>query len=243
MLIQEFAQSNMRVYILLILFSVFLVLLGKHWKKKELLHDTLRRIDILLLAFLGIMTAELILYAKSGMHGRYLVPFTVGICLLNAVLISEGVKKRLYRCIWLCCMFLVVALLYRGVWMNGVLFTQQGDRLEAGFQLIEEEFTSDQRIVTCMDLGGEYDYSFSHYAKIQMGMKNVYTWNEENGFSSLYLENEKEIDSLTEADCLILPQNKGLSDFGLTEEEFVFLGNNGYGDIYKNATEFQQSRR
>lgn len=191
------------------------------------------------LAFFGIMVAELILYAKSGMRGRYLVPFTVGIGLLNALLFSKGMKKRSYRCIWICCTSLIVVYLYRGVWMNGILFTQQGDKLEAGFQLIGEEFAEDQIIVTCMDMGGEYDYSFTHYAKIQMGMKNVYTWNKENGFSSLYLENEKEIGSLIEADCLILPGDKGLHDFELTKEDFLFLDNNGYGDIYVNVAERQ----
>ena len=134
MLIQEFAQSNMRVYILLILLSAFLVLLSRQWKRKGFLSDSLRRICLLLLAFLGIIIAELILYAKSGMYGRYLVPFTVGICLLNAVLISEWVKKRLYHCIWLCCMFLVVALLYRSVWMNGgVVYTAGEPNLRLDF--------------------------------------------------------------------------------------------------------------
>ena len=243
MLSRELAQDNMKIYALFILLSVFLILLDRPWKRKALLNGSLRRAGILLLAFFGIMAAELVLYAKSGMYGRYLVPFTAGVCLMNAVLFSEGVKKMAYRCIWLCGTFLIVVSLYRNAWMGGIQFEQQGDKLDAGFQLIEEEFSADQRIVTCMDMGGEYDYSFSHYAKIQMGMKNVYTWNEENGFSSLYLENEKEIDSLTEADCLILPENKGLSDFGLKEEAFLFLGNNGYGDIYKNTTGYQQSRR
>lgn len=235
MLIKILTQENIRIYIFWTLLSIFLVLLGRQWRRKDLLVSSLERRWLLLLAFLGIMVAELILYAKSGMYGRYFIPFTVGICLLNAILFSAGVKNRVYRYIWICSALVIVIYLYRSVWMHGILFAQQGDKLESGFQMIEEEFTAEQRIVTCMDMGGEFDYSFTQYAKIQMGMKNVYTWNEEKGFFSLYLENEKEIGSVTEADCLILPEDRGLQDFGLTEEEFFFLGNNGYGDIYENS--------
>lgn len=227
------SESNMRVYILLCAGALVLGLISLVQKGQKGIKNFLRKNGILLLSFLGISAAELILYARSGMFGRYFVPYTAGVCFFSTVLISEKVEKRIYKQIYAVIALALTAVSYYTVWNGGIVFTQQGKALEEGFKVIEDTFQLEDMVVTCMDGGGELDYSFTQYLKIELGMKNVYTWNEENGFSALYLENEKEIEGLSDADCLILPGDKGLKDFGLSDEEFLFMENNIYGDIYQ----------
>ena len=235
MLIRLLQKNNMRIYILFLLLTIFIFLISFPWRKGNLLIGLAKRKGVLLFAFLGIIATQMVLYAKSGMFGRYFVPFSAGIWFLCAALVDKAWKK-FANYVWMGTLLLITVYLYQGVWNGGVLYTNQGEALSESFHTIESEFSPDQIIVTCMDAGGEFDYSFTQYAKIQMGMKNVYAWNGENGFFSLYQDNEKEIDTLKEANCLILPQDKGLKDFGLQEKEFQFLCNNGYGDVYKNIS-------
>ena len=166
------------------------------------------------------------------MFGRYFVPFTVGISFLIAI-VSILLKKKVYKYFFAMILLLMNVYLYYNAWNTGVYFSTQGKELTEGFEIIESEFEPKQKIVTCMDWGGEYDYSFTHYARIQMKMENIYTWNEKMGFYSLYEENEENISSLSEADCLILPQKMTLKEMGLSEKEYEFLLYNGYGNIYK----------
>lgn len=66
-------------------------------------------------------------------------------------------------------------------------------------------------------------------------MKNVYTWNESVGFSSLYQENEKDIDELSEADCLIIPEDKSITDFIVNGNGYECLFDLGYGKVYEKV--------
>ena len=129
----------------------------------------------------------------------------------------------------------MIIYLYYGVWNSGTAFAEQGRNLTEGFSKIEMSIEPDQLIVSCMDMGGEWDYSFTHYAKIQMGMKNVYSWNEGSGFFSLYQENEKSISNMLEADCLIISENKNIGDFVENIDSYVLLFDMGYGKIYEKA--------
>lgn len=232
MLGRMLTKKSMLNYVFLFIVSCFLATVLAKGKKKEDISIFLKRSSILIFSLLLIVAVEMVLYAKSGMFGRYFVPFTVGISFLIAI-VSILLKKKVYKYFFAMILLLMNVYLYYNAWNTGVYFSTQGKELAEGFEIIESEFEPKQKIVTCMDWGGEYDYSFTHYARIQMKMENIYTWNEKMGFYSLYEENEENISSLSEADCLILPQEMTLEKMGLPEKEYEFLLYNGYGNVYK----------
>lgn len=228
-------RENMRPYLFLQLLSLFGIVFILVNKTKEEIIESVKKNGILIASLIIIYAVEAVLYAKSGMWGRYFVPFTAGIAFFNIAFISSVFKRRWYKYFFGGIVFCMIIYLYHEVWNNGIIFAEQGRNLAEGFQVIEKSFEPDQMIVSCMDLGGEWDYSFTHYAKIQMGMKNVYTWNESVGFSSLYQENEKDIDELSEADCLIIPEDKSITDFIVNGNGYECLFDLGYGKVYEKV--------
>ncbi len=229
-------RKNMQIYFILLGVCIVGAVISFIYRKKADWKGYLKKNGILLLSFLTIIGVEVVLYAKSGLYGRYFVPFTVGFSFLFIALITKGFVKYIKK-IFTIITILIVAYLYTGIWSNAEYFNEQGEMLAEGFQIIESTFAPEQEIVTCMDMGGELDYSITQYLRIELGMKNVCTWNMENGFFSQYGENEKEINDFMQADCLIIPKDKVVEEFGLKEEDFKFLQHNEYGNIYQKVEE------
>lgn len=227
--------DNMKPYLLLqiITFLGLIIILLK--KKKDEILESVKKSGILIVSLVAIGAVELVLYTKSGMWGRYFVPFTLGVSFLNIAFLSTGFKNKWFKSFFYSVALCMIIYLYYGVWNSGTAFAEQGRNLAEGFSKIEMSIEPDQLIVSCMDMGGELDYSFAHYAKIQMGMKNVYSWNEGSGFFSLYQENEKSISNMLEADCLIIPENKSIGDFVENIDSYVLLFDIGYGKIYEKV--------
>ena len=225
--------KNMQIYLILLFFCIAGAVGSSIYRKIDW-QEYLKKNGILLLSFLTITGVEIVLYAKSGMYGRYFVPFTVGFSFLFIAFITKGFVKYVKN-IFIVLMFLAVAYLYTGIWSNAEYFNEQGEQLAEGLEIIESTFDPEQEIITCMDMGGELDYSITQYLRIELGMKNICTWNTEKGFYSPYGENEKVINSFMQADCLIVSKDKNIKEFGLNEDNFKFLQHNEYGNIYQKV--------
>ena len=227
--------DNMKPYLLLQIISLGGMVIALLKKTKDEIIESVKKNGILIVSLVAIEAVELVLYTKSGMWGRYLVPFTLGIAFFNIAFLAAGFKNKWFKSFFYTVTLCMIIYLYYGVWNSGIAFAEQGRNLAEGFSKIEMSIEPDQLIVSCMDMGGEWDYSFAHYAKIEMGMKNVYSWNEGSGFFSFYLENERSISDMLEADCLIIPENRSIGDFVENVDGYVLLFDIGYGKIYEKV--------
>lgn len=188
---------------------------------------------LLVLSFLFIMAIESFLYAKSGMYGRYLVPFTVGFCLLNITYLPGLFNSKKASVAYGIVLFLTVMRSYTSVWSSAEEFTRQGQMIGEGFETIKDGLQREDIIVTCLDRGGELDYSFAHYAKIVLNMENVYCLDQEDNFLSLYRENPAELKQLEDAGCVVVANGTDLQELGLNEDNYSWMASLYYGDIWK----------
>lgn len=234
--------DSMKIYeilqslIVVLFLASFVYSAVRKGKKKTEKRAVTKRIGGLLigLSMFSIMCSQLILYTKSGMSARYLVPFCVGFSFLNLCVLLPGMKNK-------CCYRITMALtcafcifLYGMTWQDGRFFAVRGRRLNDSFEKIEENLEKDDKILICV--GGEADSSFALYISMNMGMENICSWTEERGFYPLLGQGEA-VQSFEEADCLIFPEGMTLKDYGIDEKEYDYAGEMGYGPMYMRTTE------
>lgn len=117
--------------------------------------------------------AELVIYAKSGMESRYLLPWGVSIFYIIFILGYQFWMKipRVKISIGgLCILFLL--LLGKEVIPEGIKFAEKGKNLQACVEFIIDN-TSDTDKVVAISRDGEIDYAFGVLMKEQYRYENI----------------------------------------------------------------------
>ena len=238
MLREMLKWDSMKIYEILQILAIVLVIIAtitnlQNTKKEK---NIVKKLGLVLLALsmISIILGQLILYAKSGMSTRYLIPFTVGFCLLNFYLLPSEMKNVYCQRILLGFGCFVALFLYYGVWKDGMEYAEQGRLLNESFEAIEKSLNEDEAVIVCLG-SEELNNSFALYLNINLGMEQVCSWDEEQGFISL-LDNNMVVQDFEDAACLVFSEDEKLSDYGVSEDEYSYAGNMGYGCMYlKNS--------
>lgn len=226
-------STAMKTYVFVFCISIIMIICIKLFYKKHFRSKVHQKDIILAIPFVFMLLLELILYAKSGLHGRYFIPFTFMFWVLHIISLPrywEG--KRVPSGFFLLVLAVILLKWYSGAWKGAEDFAEQGKILNKGFRVIENTLEADDKIVTCIDGGGELDYSFTVYAKIELGMQEVYCKNTEGDIVSLQGENPNEIIILSDADCIVIPNEADLKSMEIEGEDYRYLADLGYGMVF-----------
>lgn len=228
LIVDILCSRGMRVFVIILIVSLFLYIIGN---KKKLPKGKKRAIYIIAFSFLFIIGIELVLYAKSGMRGRYFVPFVIGVYFISITLISSIISSKKIRCVHTAIIMLCLVYALKVVWINACSFTEQGKVLNNGLSELDEYVDKESVVLTCIDRS-EYDYSISIYGKIELGLKNIYALNVDNQICSLYKENEQIINDVTDADYLILSHDTDMVEH-IDLTKYTICIDLGYGYVYQ----------
>ncbi|HJA93706.1 MAG TPA: hypothetical protein H9717_11445 [Candidatus Eisenbergiella merdipullorum] len=227
--------DSLRVYEGIFGVSVILLLISLicGWRGKQQIEKTsfVKKIGKLLLGLtmLSIVMGQLVLYARSGMSVRYLIPASVGFIFFVFHVMLTEMSNKYCRGVLMGVGYLTLIFLYLGVWQDGRDYALQGRLLNNCFATVEKDLEREDNIIICIN--DETNNSFALYVDINLGMKHVYSWNEEMGFYSLS-NIDGELGSFEEAKCIILPDNMQLSDYEIEENDYSCTGSMGYGLMY-----------
>lgn len=157
--------------------------------------------------------AELVIYAKSGMESRYLLPWAVSILYVVFILGYRfwTENSRMKITMGGLCVFFIV-LLGKEVIPEGIKFTEKGRNLQACVEYIIDN-TSETDKVVAISRDGEIDYSFGVLMKDQYQYKN---FDEIEAY-------ETDLSRLQEADILF--GKTGQIHYRLSEEAGLPLDN------------------
>lgn len=226
--------DSLKVYEGILGVSVILLLISLigGWRKKQQIEKifSVKKMGKLLmgLTMLSIIAGQMVLYAKSGMSVRYLIPASVGFSFLVFYIMFSEMTNKYCRGVLMAVGYLSLVFLYLTAWQDGKDFSVQGRQLHDCFATVEKELEKDDSIIICID--EETENSFALYADINLGMKYVYSW-EEKGFYSLSGV-DRELGSFEEAECIILSNDLQLNDYGIEENDYDCTGSMGYGLMY-----------
>lgn len=157
--------------------------------------------------------AELVIYAKSGMEDRYLLPWAVSILYMIFILgyrFWEEIPRIKVTIGGLAVLFIMIA--GKDIVYEGVKFTQKGKDLHACVEYIMDHSINTDKIVA-ISRDGEIDYSFGVLMKYQ------YQYMDFNDIE-IYEEN---LPLLEEADILF--GKSGQVSYRLSEEAGISIDN------------------
>lgn len=156
-----------------------------------------------------IMGTQIILYAKSGMWDRYLVPFLAGFGFVFVILadkvLSDKYRKLIYRIIF------VVFLIYNfkfAIFNMAYNYASEGRAIQSMISVVKENSTPDSYIVTALGQE-ERDMAVSIYLEFDE-RKQVYIYDEtkniwQDGYGSIETGLSKD-EAREKTDILILDQ-------------------------------------
>lgn len=142
--LEDFVKPTMAATVILLISLFFLVA-----KRKKV------AIDSIVCGFFGIyiMATQIILYAKSGMWDRYLVPFTVGYGVFFLILAEKLLQNKYIRMIY---SFLLTAFLISRIYVllvsGAIPYGEEGKQIQAMLQYTISETTEESSIL--VSLGG-----------------------------------------------------------------------------------------
>ena len=155
-------------------FSLFL---QQIWEKKDFTKANL--IEILFpLYIIGI---QLVVYAKSGMSERYLIPAVIGVGYI-AIILGYKYLHRNKRLFFAYLQLVLIFLLYRGwdIPAQARDFTLRGQNFEEIVSDVLNNVDRDATILLCSEKANqEIDYSFAAYLEYYYGYENYIFLNEE----------------------------------------------------------------
>lgn len=171
--------GSFRVYILISGVGIlFLLACLLTLKRKVFTKDISAEILVSVLAFGYIVASQFVLYAKSGMDERYLIPATVGFSIFWIIDINSIVKKLSvpFFCHSIFMVFLTLALIVGGKESESAcLYAMDGkNTTEMMEQIARYEDLNPDIIIS---LGYEMDFSVSVYLQEKYGIKTVYNVN------------------------------------------------------------------
>lgn len=183
----------------------------------------------LFLTSLGIIFAQLLLHAKSGMHERYFIPTTVAVALIAIVIVndivSENKKIILYYQVLLTVSMLVM--LITSVIPEAKEFASAGEDVYTCVKQLEAEGASDSRIIA--DLDEERNYAIETYFEYKLGYTTVLSCESGEFIDQINLKSaEMTIDSFEEVEYII---GGPLSNY----DNFILIGDLETIKLWKNA--------
>lgn len=198
----EICSGSFRAYTLVCVIGVcFLPVLFLVWKWNCLTKSVFLEILISVLTFGYILASQFVLYAKSGMDERYLIPATIGFSLFWTIDMAYLIKKvSIPVCFYNFFMVFFALMLAAGykddesAWR----YAQDGKNTTAMMEQVAEYKELNPDIV--VSLGYEMDVSASIYLQERYGIKTVYNLNYSEGNGSLvydgWRKDQKEKDSI-----------------------------------------------
>ena len=160
----------------------FLVAIYFELKDEKKLMNFLKNLALPILFCLLIVTPNLILYAKSGMYDRYLLPSLMGISFIVVSLI----KETRFRYHWLSSLFLAVILVFSvnpslKAFSDGRKFAVDGNHTKIFLSSIAENYNESSRILMVANPVSNFELSASvdRYLSIEKGIK-IYAYSVED---------------------------------------------------------------
>lgn len=144
---------------------------------------------VLLLFGLYVIGTQMILYAKSGMWDRYLLPAIAGFALIFVVCLDHWIQDRRFRVIWLAVLSLFI--LGRGwssVYKVSSRYAAEARAINKVYDVILDSTEEDDKIVSFFR-NTESDTSFSIFMELQ-GRPQVYCCQEEDIATAIDLYGE-----------------------------------------------------
>lgn len=154
---------------------LFIVVLNRIFHKRYISLNAL-----LLSAFaVYVLTVEIILYAKSGMWDRYLVPFVVGYNLLFVILAERALQNRLIKGLYSTMLIIFIGLnVYFAFVQEAIPYGEEGRQLQATLEFVEGETGEDDDIL--VSLGArEMEVAMCKYLEYR-GRPNVFIYVKES---------------------------------------------------------------
>lgn len=170
-------NNSLKIYLIVAAGCGFCFILSRRNIFKLSKNEQLKA-GLLLLFTLYVMAGEMVLYAKSDMWDRYLVPFSVGYGLLLTVEAENLLKSKYLKGIYL--MILVLFLgtrLYLSVFSRAASYADEGRKTQKMLSYVAEHTEPDSKIITSLD-GGEADMAVGIYLEFE-DRKNVYGYEED----------------------------------------------------------------
>lgn len=242
----EICMGSFRAYVLvsgvgIVLLLILLVVLKRKISLKKLYPEILASI----LIFGYILASQFVLYAKSGMYERYLIPATVGFSMFWIIDMNNIVKKLpipvFCHYIFMVFLALVLTLGYKDD-ESACQYAQDGKNTTEMMGKIAEY--GDMKPDIIVSLGYEMDVSVSVYLQEKYGIKTVYNVNYSGSDDGIAHDGWKK--SLEEKDGIELDKGhiymgygeeleKDMEAYGLSMEDFSAYEYGKYALYVSNA--------
>lgn len=233
-------NNSLKVYLIIAVICCGIFVFS--WKNfLKLTKNEIKITAVFLIFSLYIIAGEMILYAKSDMWDRYLVPFTIGYGLFLIILAGKLLTNRYMIIIYLLVLTVFLGTrLYLSAATRAADYAGEGREIQNILSYIAENTGPDARIVTALG-EGERDMAFSIYLEFA-DRKNVYMY-EENAdiWQDVYqvYGNTEELKAGDKCDIYILEGRKENHDmeekyFSAPEWEKITFGK--WFDVWVNTT-------
>lgn len=175
-------ESNWQLLLLSIL--LYFVGLGiyyyinKQWPVKQM-----QLLTVVLVGFIIAVVPQLVLYAKSGIYERYLIPATLAFSFLIAFLVSQleklisGIRIRnILLCAILICGILVVYPRFKTMLVFAQEFAAEGRRINAALSDMRDNSTPSDTIIVVAEPVQNFEegYSLKNYLAIEQHKSSLY---------------------------------------------------------------------
>ncbi len=154
------------VWLAISLFS-FLLLIAK-WRSAG--PNSFQQLAYAFILLILITAPQIVLYAKSGIFDRYLLPGTVGISFLIAFMAEQICKmlpskihKRIFGLILASACFYVLSFAYSKASTKALQFVAEGKEINLAFSDIIKNTPGDDTILIVADPALDYEFSYSSY--------------------------------------------------------------------------------
>ena len=179
--ILKILNTNLSLYFYgLLLVSIVAIL---YLVSNKTIGEVFKQVWLLLIICLGMIGAQLVLHAKSGMWERYLIPSTVAIAMIAVVVMNRVIADNRKMLIGYSALLALVIgyLWWAKLYPQGVAFAAAGKDFQDCFDILEHEASEDSIIIA--DLDDELNLSIESYLKGKLGYRRVLSYDEESGVS------------------------------------------------------------
>lgn len=174
-----------------------------------------------IIGFLLIFIPNVLIYAKSGMNNRYLIPTTIGLSLIIVFLLKNTFDKRIWI-FYLILIFFGLKVPFSNMKMEIARYNQEGKDIALVTKAFSENINKNSKVLFVADPSTNYEPSISLYHNLSLGsgIQQIYVHpiSLPNSFDSNF--NQK-----LHQDWFVFFQNRQLSDLK-SKPDFLFFFNN-----------------
>lgn len=173
-------NANLKIYFYGLIVLGVVLFLYSHVKKVSM-DMCFNKLFLLLFTMLGAILFQLILYTKSGMWERYLIPAMLPIAVIAVIIVNTlfAGQKKLIRGYSAILMLIIAGLWITKVYPSGVEFANTGKAISDCFEMLLEEVPKESIIVS--DLDDELNLSMESYLELELGYQSILSYDENNG--------------------------------------------------------------